>query len=164
MKPINSKERSKQVWQFVFIFFGLALIPVALIFFSYYHVPEQISKEEDQKLVNYSNFMHRQKVILKKMAEIDSNINKLATAKTESTDMLRADIVAGIRELRAMDSMILVQQASKSYEHDFDHVTSLIKAQNELAIAAAELKKSKEELEAAKRNVPMLGPPMSMVQ
>ncbi|MBS1643503.1 MAG: hypothetical protein JST36_00560 [Bacteroidetes bacterium] len=164
MKPINSKERSKALWQFVFIFFALAMIPVALIFFSYYKVPEEISEAESQKLVAYSNFEHTQKIILKKMAEVDSNINLLASASVENPVMLKQKIADGISELSRMDTSIaIVPTIRASYEKHFTHVSQLVDAQAKLKDATLKLTDMDAKLKAAQSNPMMgMGAPMPM--
>lgn len=150
MKPINSKERSKQLWQFVFIFFGLAFIPVALIFFSYYHVPEEISEMEERKLVSYSNFEHTQKMILQKMTEVDSNINLYASAKTENPVLLDKKIADGLADLSRMDTSIkMVQLVSNGYANHYTHVRQLVEAQNKANEAIAKLQEAEEKLKSA---------------
>ncbi len=149
MKPLNSKERSKQLWQFVFIFLGLALVPVALIFFSYYKVPEKISEAEDQKLVAYSSFERTQKNILKKMQEVDSNINLYAAATTENPKLLDNKILNGLSDLERLDSMQLVQQVHDSYEKHYTHVTKLVEAQEKLKAALVKLSEAEEKLKSS---------------
>lgn len=149
MKPLNSKERSKQLWQFVFIFLGLALVPVALIFFSYYKVPEKISESEDEKLVAYSNFEHTQKNVLKKMREVDSNINLYAAANTENPKLLDKKILDGLSDLDRMDSMQLVKQMHQSYESHYTHVTKLVEAQEKLKDAMVKLAEAEEKLKSS---------------
>ena len=168
MKPINSREKSKQLWQFVFIVFGLAVIPAALIFFSYYKVPEKISETEERKLIEYSNFEHAQKVILRKMIEVDSNINKFADAATENPKILENNIVLGLSDLGKMDTSIrMVNLVGKGYEHHYSHVNELRKAQDELKNAIEKLQAAETENKTLKEsmrapnmaNMPMQMPP-----
>src|SRR4051812_16543694 len=149
MKPINSKERSKQLWQFVFIFFGLAVVPVALIFFSYYHVPEEISEMEGKKLVEYSNSQHNQKKVLQKLAEVDSNINLYASAKTENPVLLDKKIADGLSDLQKLDTSRLVDQARRGYENHYTHVRQLVDAQNKVNDATTKLQDAEAKLKAA---------------
>ncbi len=157
MKPINSVEKSKQLWQFVFIFMGLALVPVALIFFSYYKVPEKISESELKKLVDYSNFDHSQKLILRKMAEVDSNISLYASAKTENPRVLDKKIVDGLADLAKMDTSIrIVQLVSDGYTNHYTHVTQLVAAQDKLKETLLKLQEAEERLKSMQSN-PMMG-------
>jgi len=157
MKPINSKERSKSLLQFVFIFFALAMVPVALIFFSYYKVPEEISQSEENKLVAYSNFEHTQKLILKKMVEVDSNINLYASATTENPKLLDKKIVDGLSDLSKMDTSIkMVKLVSDGYANHYTHVTKLVEAQEKLKDAMLKLQDADAKLKAAQAN-PMMG-------
>lgn len=157
MKPINSKERNKQFWQFIIIFLGLALVPVALIFFSYYKVPEEISEAESKKLVDYSNFEHTQKLILKKMVEVDSNIKLYATAATENPKLLDKKIVDGLTDLSKMDTSIkIVQLVSDGYANHYTHVTQLVAAQEKLKEALQKLQEAEDKLKASQSN-PMMG-------
>ncbi len=164
MKPINSKERSKQLWQFVFIFLGLALVPVALIFFSYYHVPEEISETEERKLVSYSNFEHTQKMILQKMSEVDSNINLYASAKTENPVLLDKKIADGLADLARMDTSIkMVQLVSNGYANHYTHVRQLVEAQTKLNDAATKLQAAEAAAKSAQSMGGMgMGSPMPM--
>lgn len=164
MKPLNSKERSKQLWQFVFVFLGLALVPVALIFFSYYKVPEKISETEDDKLVAYSNFEHTQKKILSKMREVDSNINLYAAATTENPKLLDKQILDGLGDLKHMDSMALVQQVYGSYEDHYTHVTKLVEAQARLKDAMVKLAEAEEKLKSSSSMMNMGAMPMPPTQ
>lgn len=157
MKPINSKEKSKQLWQFVIIFLGLAVVPVALIFFSYYKVPDEISEAETHKLVDYSHFEHRQKQLMAKLVEIDSNINKYAEANTENPKLLDKKILDGLSELSKMDTSIqMLPVISAGYEKHYTHVTQLVQAQQERKDAMVELQKLQENLKEIKSN-PMMG-------
>jgi hypothetical protein len=149
MKPINSKERNKQFWQFVFIFFGLAFIPVALIFFSYYHVPEEISEMEDRKLVEYSNSQHNQKKVLQMFSEVDSNINIYASAKTENPVLLDKKIADGLSDIEKLDTSDMVNRVRKGYENHYTHVRQLVEAQNKANEAIAKLQDAEAKLKAA---------------
>ncbi len=164
MKPINSKERSKSLWQFVLIFLGLALVPTALIFFSYYHVPEEISETEERKLVSYSNFEHTQKKILSKMSEVDSNINLYASAKTENPVLLDKKIADGLADLARMDTSIkMVQLVSNGYANHYTHVRQLVEAQNKLNDAATKLQAAEQQAKSAQSmGGGMMGSPMPM--
>ena len=162
MKPINSKEKNKQFWQFVFIFFGLAVIPVALIFF-YYKVKKEISESEERKLVNYSNFEHTQKLILKKMIEVDSNINKYAEANTENPKLLDKKIVDGLTDLAKMDTSIkMVQLVSDGYAKHYTHVTKLVEAEEKVKDATTKLQEAEAKLKAIQSNQMSMGAPMQM--
>ncbi len=157
MKPINSKDKSKQLWQFVFIFFGLALIPVSLIFFSYYKVPEKISETELRKLVDHSNFEHSQKLILKRMEEVDSNINLYASATTENPRLLDKKIVDGLADLAEMDTSIkILRQVSDGYSKHYTHVTQLVDAQEKLKATLVKLQEAEDRLKSVQSN-PMMG-------
>jgi hypothetical protein len=167
MKPINSRERSKQLWQFVFIFFALAFIPVALIFFSYCCVPGKISEVEEQKLADYNNFERVQIRLAKKMSEVDSNINVLADTKTEDLDLLRKKITDGIVDLGNMDSMRIVQLAADGYKHHFGHVKDLLKKEAELEDLRKRQAADKaiiESLKAAQANPMNMGYPPAQPQ
>ncbi len=160
MKPINSKERSKALWQFVLIFLGLALVPTALIFFSYYHVPEEISETEERKLVAYSNFEHTQKMILQKMSEVDSNINLYASAKTENPVLLDKKIADGLADLARMDTSIkMVQLVSNGYANHYTHVRQLVEAQAKLNDAATKLQAAEQQMKSAQSMGGMMGSP-----
>lgn len=165
MKPINSKERSKQLWQFVFIFFGLAVIPVSLIFFSYYKVPEEISEAESRKLIDYSKFEHTQKLILQKMIEIDSNIGVYATATTENTKLLERKILDGLSDLAKMDTSVkMLRLVQQSYEHHYNHVADLVKAQENYKNTLSKLQETQDDLKAAARANPTMGIPFPPTQ
>lgn len=153
MKPINSKERSKQLWQFVFIFFGLALIPVALIFFSYYHVPEEISEAESKKLIEYSSYEHSRKTILQKLAEVDSNISIYASAKTENPVLLDKKIADGLAEIDKLDTSAIGRRVSAGFANHYTHVRQLVEAQTKLNDAATKL----QAAEAAAKSAQSMG-------
>lgn len=147
MKPINSKEKTKQLWQFVLIFFGLAVIPVALIFFSYYHVPEEISESQNKKLVEYSAFEHTQSMILKKLADVDSDINRYAEARTENARMLETKIANELIELGKADTSIrMVPLVTREYTQHFTHTQQLVKAQEDLRKAQVDLQKANDQI------------------
>src|ERR1035437_6276557 len=82
MKPINSKERTKMFWQFFFIFVALCIVPMALIFYTYHVTPEKMDAIDQQKLQNYNDFDRGQKLLTKKLSDIDSNINLLTSGAT----------------------------------------------------------------------------------
>jgi hypothetical protein len=162
MKPINSKERSKKLWQFVFIFFGLAVVPVSLIFFSYYHVPEELSEMEGRKLVEYSNFQHNQKKVLQKLAEVDSNINLYASAKTENPVLLDKKIADGLSDIEKLDTSDIVNRVRKGYESHYTHVRQLVEAQNKANDALTKLQDAEGKLKSAQSSGMMGVSPMPM--
>lgn len=162
MKPVNSKERSQKLWQFVFIFLGLALVPTALIFFSYYHVPEEISEMEGRRLVEYSNFQHSQKKVLQKLAEVDSNISIYASAKTENPVMLEKKIADGLIEIEKLDTSRIIKDVRKGYENHFTHVRQLVEAQAKLNDAATKLQEADAKLKSAQSMGGMMSSPMPM--
>ncbi|MBS1614708.1 MAG: hypothetical protein JST06_01165 [Bacteroidetes bacterium] len=163
MKALNSKERSKKLWQFVIIFLGLTLVPTALIFFSYYHVPEELSEMEGRKLASYSNFEHAQKRILDKMSEIDSNISLYATAKTENPVLLDKKIADGLTDLASMDTSIkMVKLVSDGYAHHYTHVRQLVDAQSKLNDALAKLQDAESRLKSAQSAGMMGAAPMPL--
>jgi hypothetical protein len=149
MKPLNSKERNKQLWQFVLIFLGLAVVPVGLIFFSYYHVPEEISEMEGRRLVEYSNSQHSQKKVLQKFAEVDSNINLYASAKTENPVLLDKKIADGLSDIEKLDTSEMVSRVRKGYENHYTHVRQLVEAQNKANDALTKLQDAESKLKAA---------------
>jgi hypothetical protein len=157
MKPINSKERTKQVWQFIFIFGALALVPVALIFFSYHKVPEKLSDIEQQKLANYSNFERSQKALVKHLAEIDSNLSMLANeTSNEVPEVINTRVGKGLEELRETDTSKLMTMIASGYNNHLKHVNALIKARNELKNTGAGTKELQEQLQECKQTVQML--------
>ena len=164
MKALNSKERSKKLWQFVIIFLGLALVPTALIFFSYYHVPEELSEMEGRKLASYSNFEHTQKKILDKMSEVDSNISLYASAKTENPVLLDKKIADGLTDLARMDTSIkMVKLVSDGYANHYTHVRQLVETQTKLNDALAKLQDAEARLKSAQSMGSMMGAsPMPM--
>ncbi len=163
MKPLNSKERSTKLWQFVLVFFGLAIVPTALIFFSYYHVPEELSEMEGRKLASYSNFEHTQKKILDKMADIDSNISLYASAKTENPVLLDKKIADELADLSKMDTSIkMVSLVSQGYANHYTHVRQLVDAKNKLNDALAKLQDAETRLKAAQSAGMMGASPMPL--
>lgn len=158
MKPINSKEKTKQVWRFLIVFAGLAFIPLAIIFVSYYKVPDKISATQADKLVAYSNFEHTQKVIVRQMTELDSNINLYATASVPNPDLLAKRIVDGLADLSRLDTSIaVVNLASKSYENHYTHVKRLVDAEAKLKAATVKMQEMTDALKAAQSQSMMMG-------
>ena len=157
MKPINSKEKSKQVWRFLIVFMGLAFLPLAIVFFSYYKVPDKISATQAEKLVAYSNFEHAQKVIIQQMAELDSNINLYATASVPNPELLGKKIVDGLADLSRKDTSIrIVKLASDAYANHYTHVKALVDAQAQLKKATVDLQDAQEKLKASESEKQML--------
>ncbi len=157
MKPINSKERSKQVWQFIFIFFALAIVPIALIFFSYHKVPEKLSDIEQRKLMNYSNFERSQKVLIKHLTEIDSNLNMLANeSSNELPEVINMRIGKGLEDIKEADTSRLVSMISSGYNNHLKHVNTLIKTRNELKNTGSGTKELQQQLQDCKQTIQML--------
>jgi len=157
MKPINSKERSKQVWQFIFIFFALAVVPLAIIFYSYYKVPEKLSDIEQRKLMNYSNFERSQKVLIRHLSEIDSNLNMLANeTSNELPEVINMRIGKSLEDIKDADTSRLVSMISSAYNNHLKHVNTLIKARNELKNTGTDTKEMQKQLEDCKQTIQML--------
>lgn len=160
MRPINSKEKSKQVWQFLIVFMGLAFIPLALIFYSYYKVPDKISETQARQLVGYSNFEHTQKKIIQRMIELDSNINLYASASVPNPVLLEKKIVDQLADLSRMDTSIqIVKIASEAYASHYTHVKEMVDAQTKLKTATLDLKTAQDQLKASEseKNMMMMG-------
>ena len=148
MKPINSKERSKQVWQFLFIFFGLAVVPISLIFFSYYKVPEKITEIEQQKLIKFSSFDRSQKLLTQQIKEIDSNINLIANGTSNLVpEVLKEQISRGLSKLAEMDTSEMVTAIRNGYTAHLMHVLEMRKQKDENSGIMTSLKEAKQELE-----------------
>lgn len=157
MKPINSKEKSKQLWQFIFIFFGLAIIPVALIFYAYYKVPDKISETEQEKLISYSNFEHSQKVVIQKMTEVDSNINLYASGTNQNPEILSKRIVDGLADLSKMDSSIrVIKLVGESLTDHYTHVKELVTIQEKYKKAALDLQEIQDKLKSSESDKNLL--------
>ena len=157
MKPINSQEKSKQVWRFLIVFMGLAFLPLAIVFFSYYKVPDKISATQADKLVAYSNFEHTQKVIIQQMAELDSNINLYASASVPNPELLGKKIVDGLSDLSRKDTSIrIVKLASDAYANHYTHVKALVDAQAQLKAATVKMQEMGDQLKAATSENQML--------
>ena len=158
MKPINSKEKNKKLGQFLIIFLGLAIIPIALIFYSYYKVPDKISESEERKLIDYSNFDHTQKMITKKMSELDSTITLYASATTPNPELLGKKIVDGLADLSKMDTSIkMVKLTSDEYANHYTHVKELVAAQEKLKKSTLDLQEAQTKLKSAESNMMMMG-------
>lgn len=164
MKPINSQEKSKQVWRFLIVFMGLAFLPLAIIFFSYYKVPDKISETQAEKLVAYSNFEHTQKVIIQQMAELDSNINLYASAAVPNPTLLEQKIASAVLELSKKDTSIrIVKLASDGYANHYTHVQELVRTKAELKAALLKLEEAQTRLkDAATNQMLMMGAASSM--
>jgi len=156
MKPINSKEKSKQLGQFVFIFFALAVVPVALIFYSYYKVPDKISETEQDKLIAYSNYEHSEKVIVQKMADVDSNINLYASGTNQNPEILSKKIVDGLADLSKMDtSNKIIRLVSEGFT-DHTHVKELVTVQEKYKKAALDLQEIQDKLKSSENDKNLL--------
>ena len=157
MKPINSKEKSKQLWQFVFIFFALAFVPVALIFYSYYKVPDKISETEQARLISYSNFEHSQKVIIQKMMDVDSNINLYASGTNQNPEILSKKIVDGLADLSKMDtSNRIIRLVSDGFTGHYTHVKELVTVQEKYKKAALDLQELQDKLKSSENDKNLL--------
>ena len=148
MKPINSKERSKLFWQFVTVFIALAVLPVVMVFFSYYQVGQKMEDEDQQNLLEYANYKNHQKTLIKQLNDLDSNINNL----TNGTVMANGDIqVAEVNIAKAIsnlstDSLALVRTIGKTYGHYFSNAQDYLKCKNDLKAASTESKSAKDAL------------------
>ncbi len=133
MKAINSKERSKQVWQFIFIFLGLAVVPVSLIFFSYYRIPEKLHDQEQRKLINYTNFERSQKVLVRQLDNIDSNLNLLVNeSSNELPEVINTRIASSIENIKQTDTGRLVTLILNGYNNHLKHVNNLVRMRKEM--------------------------------
>ncbi len=142
MKPLNSQEKNKQLWQFVFIFFTLCFLPVCLVFFSFFKTPAALSQNEIQKLVNYSSFEHSQKLLVKEIITMNEDLSKLATNPSDAS-VLDAKIGKSIANLSAADSGQLINGIKDGYVN----YLSVVKKTND---ATLQVKKINEQLELEK--------------
>ena len=147
----NKKEKRKKIWQFIFLMAGMAIIPVALIFLAYYKVPHSIAADELKKLGPYSEFLRKQKKIVEKMTQIDSNIKVYADARMENPGIQSQKILNGINDLEQMDTSIaMVQVAKVNLENHYTHVLKLIDLQTRIL-------KAEEEIRALRQNISTMG-------
>ncbi len=132
MKAINSNEKSKKVWQFIIIFFALAVIPVAIIFLAYFTLPEGLTKAEQQMLMQVSEFEQSKKNLLKNMANIDTNLISMANAESSlSAQDLSTKVTYGILELKK-DTSELTKLITNSYENYQKFVIKYIETKGKL--------------------------------
>ena len=146
MRPLNSKERSTLVWQFIFIFLTLCVIPVGIIFFSYYKVPVALSDTEREKLAEYSDFDRNQKIHIKQLNEIDSNISLLATNNGNPAS-LEAIIADKLVEITKNDTSTFMKNIKTGYSHHFDHVVTALKSRENYE---KEIKSKQDEIDKCK--------------
>lgn len=150
MKPINSKERTKQVWQFIFIFFFLAIVPVGLIFFAYYKIPEKLSDQEQQKLLKYSNFDRHQKDLIKNLNDIDSNINILVNENSsELPEVIKTRIAKSLEAIKDADTGLLTSVIVKAYNDHLIHANKLLETEK----MAKDVDKLQKDLEECKKTI-----------
>jgi cell division protein FtsI/penicillin-binding protein 2 len=158
MESLNSKEKSKKTWQFIFIFFALALLPVAAIFFSYFKMPEALQQDEKIKLEEYSNFMSRQNSLLKELTMIDSNFTLIANENTNlEPTVIFTKISNGNEEIKKIDSSDLVKVISKMIENHANHMHSLQKLRNDIG----NYKEKNDILKERASNLPAAASPSS---
>ena len=147
MKPVNSKERSKLLWQFVFIFFALCILPIAIIFYTYWVTPGKIDDADQEKLMTYSAFEHHQKVMVKLLTEIDSNIRLLNSGSNLDPDVLKNNVLTGINNLSSSDTTNLVKTISTGYTNYFSLAKNLSKTTFDAKKANDVAQKTQAELD-----------------
>ena len=150
MKPINTKERSKLFWQFFFIVFALCFLPLLIIFFAYYEAPAEIGSEQQEKLKNYSDFEHSQKMLVKQIADIDSNIRLLNNGSNADPTFLYRKIPDDIIGLQKNDTGSLMKVLAKNYQDYFTDAKTLHDAKAENKNLSEALQKKTEELKECK--------------
>lgn len=133
MESLNSKEKSKKTWQFIFIFFALAFLPVAAIFFSYFKLPSALSQDEKLKLMEYSEFDRNQKNLIKQLTLIDSNFNLLANENTNlDPTRLVTEITTTNIDIKKSDSSDLTQLLSRMVDDHTNHMNMLLKLRSDI--------------------------------
>lgn len=143
----NNRERGRKIWQFIFLMAVMAILPVALIFLSYYKLPVSIAASEAENLVAYSSFLRNQKMVVAKMNLIDSNIRLYAEAKVENPKLLDQRILNGLNDLEHMDTSItMIKTAKANLENHYTHVTKLVEMQARASKAEKELQDLKDNL------------------
>lgn len=154
MESLNSKEKSKKTWQFIFIFFALALLPVAAIFFSYFKMPEALQKDDQIKLEQYSNFDRNQKLLLQELNMIDSNFTLIANENSnlEPTSLF-TKITNSNLEIAKIDSSDLIKTINKMVENHTNHMNALLKLRHGIGVY-----KEKNELLQEKASMPSSSP------
>lgn len=151
MRPLNSKERTTLVWQFVFIFFGLCVLPVSIIFFSYFKVPNAIQDSDRDKLAAYSDFERTQKLRIKTLVEIDSCLTVLAQNNANS-DLVKTQASKKIVDLSSNDSSALIKMLAAHYGHHYEHVQAMLKAADENKSLGAKLNETQNALKDCKQS------------
>jgi hypothetical protein len=159
MKPLNSKERTKQVWQFIFIFFMLAVAPTAIIFFSYYKVPLKMREEDQRRLLSFSSFEKNQKLLVKNISLIDSNLSILVNENSSDNapEVLKANIAKSLLSLKDADTGRLMTAVTATLNHHLVHVNKLLSTRNEMKESEEELKKANKELGDCKSAMNRMG-------
>jgi len=156
MESLNSKEKSKKTWQFIFIFFALAMLPVAAIFFSYFKLPSALSQDEKLKLMEYSEFDRNQKNLMKQLTLIDSNFNLLANENTNlDPTRLVTEITTTNIDIKKSDSSAFTQLLSRMVDDHTNHMNMLLKLRNDIG----NYKEKNEILKEKASALPAQAPP-----
>jgi hypothetical protein len=117
MEALNNKEKSKKVWQFLGVFAGLILVPFALVFFSYYKLPQALIAEDQSKLEKFSRYLDMQKRLFKNISSIDGKLQKnLLVTDPNMKKEENAKIANLVQELKNIDSSDLILVVAKLAE------------------------------------------------
>ncbi len=153
MKPINTKERSKSLWQFLFIVFALCFLPIGIIFCAYYETPVEIGREQQEKLTTFTEFEHTQRVLVKQLADIDKDIVSLNNGSNVNAQLVGSNITTAIAKLGSdakADTGGLIKTLQKTYSDYFVDADRLSKTAAENKKVNGDLLKMQTELKECK--------------
>ena len=147
MRPLNTQERSKMVWQFLLIVFLLCFVPIAIVFWGYYEAPREIDREDQEKLANYTKFEHDQRLLMKQMSDIDASIVAMNNGSNVNISISEANVPKAIANLTSMstDTASIVKSISKAFTDYYLDADKLYKTSADNKTANAALLKAQSD-------------------
>jgi predicted ABC-type exoprotein transport system permease subunit len=157
MESMNSKEKSKKLWEFIFIFFALALLPVGALFYTFYKVPMALSESESNKLITYSNFDKTQNTLVKYISDIDSNFTLLANENSSlEPSSLFTKITNANLKMQEADTSKLVILVAKMVDNHTSHMNALLRFRKDFKDVKEKNTELKEQ-KASQQMAPAMG-------
>ncbi len=104
MEAINSKEKSKKVWQFIGVFAGLIMLPFALIAMAYIKLPDALTAEDKAKLEAYNKSYNQKNELVKILRKVNKclTVTKSASSAPEVLDKAYKELFEATNKLEEL--------------------------------------------------------------
>jgi hypothetical protein len=144
MQALNEKEKSKKLWEFLFILMGLAIIPCCALLYANYPQVASLDSSDYEKIKKYNNWENNVIAITKHISDIDSHLTSLDQRVKGTVTRAENLILSDIKSSTAKILKIEDNELTNALSTFIDHSTARIQANINTAQSIEEKKDERE--------------------